>query len=111
MLQFKSSVQGGLQTAQQLSPWLSFEDGESKLLDSSHDEQDVADEHSQPTCPTYDELLDVMSCAVVRLDLPWKHEKHKPPLSLLYERFLSGHNRPARTSHPSKVCLLLDLPF
>lgn len=39
----------------------------SMLLASSHDEQDKADEIndasecSQPTCPAYDELLDVMS--------------------------------------------------
>ncbi len=75
----------------------------SALLASSQDEQEEAveiddvSEHSQPACPTYDELLDVMSHATEKLDLPWKRE---PPRGRLDECFLSGHNRSACTSLP-----------
>lgn len=35
-------------------------------------EMEDVSERSQPACPSYDKLLDVMSRATERLDLPWK---------------------------------------
>lgn len=53
----------------------------SALLASSREEQDVAAlgedvliEPSQPACPKYSELLEVMAHATQWLDLPWKLE-------------------------------------
>lgn len=55
----------------------------SALLASSQEEQNVAledkdvSELSQPACPTYDELLEVMSGATDRLNLPWRCKRCK----------------------------------
>ncbi len=46
----------------------------------------------------YEELLEVMKHATVRLDLHWRHEKGGVAHSRLDERFLSGHNLPALVS-------------
>ncbi len=63
------------------------------------DEEDIS-EPSQPVCPVYDELLEVMERATVRLDLQWRHEKGGVARSRLDERFLSRHNLPAPVSLP-----------
>ncbi len=57
-------------------------------------------EPDQSSCPAYDELLEVMERATARLDLPWKRAKMVAPRGRLDERYLSGHNRPARVSLP-----------
>ncbi|ROL41024.1 hypothetical protein DPX16_22867 [Anabarilius grahami] len=68
----------------------------SALLASTQEEQDVAveddvvSESSWPACPAYDELLEVMSRATDRLDLPWRRERCE----------LSTLNRPALVSLP-----------
>ncbi len=41
---------------------------------ADEDEEDIS-EPSQPVCPAYDELLEVMERATARLDLQWRHEK------------------------------------
>lgn len=85
----------------------------SALLASSQGEQVVADEGeevemtepSQPPCPVYIELLEVMECATTRLELLWQREKEETACGRLDERFLSGHNRPA----PVSLAFLPDL--
>ncbi len=68
------------------------------LLGYAQEEQEMSEgdeaeaEPDQSSCPAYDELLEVMERATARLDLPWKRAK--------MERYLSGHNRPARVSLP-----------
>ncbi len=57
-------------------------------------------EPSQPVCPAYVELLEVMERATARLDLQWRHEKGGVARSRLDERFLSGHDLPAPVSFP-----------
>ncbi len=57
-------------------------------------------EPSQPVCPAYVELLEVMEHATARLDLQWRHEKEGVAHSRFDERFLSGHNLPAPVSLP-----------
>ncbi len=57
-------------------------------------------EPDQSSCPAYDELLEVMERATARLDLPWKRAKMVAPRGRLDERYLSGHNHPARVSLP-----------
>ncbi len=66
---------------------------------ADEDEEDIS-EPSQPVCPAYDELLEVMERATARLDLQWRHEKGGVARSRLDERFLSGHNLPAPVSLP-----------
>ncbi len=89
-----------------LSPTSSDPAG-SALPASSQGEQELANEseediyeHSQPACPTYEELLEVMERATARLDIQWRHEKVGVVRSRLDERFLSGHNLPALLSFP-----------
>ncbi len=48
----------------------------------------------------YDELLEVMEHATVRLALPWKWAKMVVRRGHRDERYLSGHNPPARVSLP-----------
>lgn len=64
---------------------------------------------SQPPCPAYVELVDVMSRTTERLDLPWKREKRKLPHSCLDERYLSGLKLPAGTSLPFLPDLHVEL--
>ncbi len=54
----------------------------SALLASGQSEQDLADEGedvifepSQPACPAYGELMEVMNHVTARLDLQWRHKK------------------------------------
>lgn len=61
---------------------LSLESSDSALLASSQEEQDgavegknIVMEPSQPACPVYNELLEVMALTSERLDLAWKREK------------------------------------
>ncbi len=78
----------------------------SALLGYAQEEQEMSEgdeaeaEPDQSSCPAYDELLEVMECATARLDLPWKRAKMVAPRGRLDERYLSGHNRPARVSLP-----------
>ncbi len=79
----------------------------SALLSSGQSEQDLADEGedgafepSQPACPAYGELMEVINRATARLDLQWRHEKGEIAQGRLDERFLSEHNRPAPVSLP-----------
>ncbi|ROK23452.1 hypothetical protein DPX16_16496 [Anabarilius grahami] len=57
-------------------------------------------EPSQPPCPTYVELLEVMECTMARLELPWKREKEETTHGRLDERFLSRYNHQAPVSLP-----------
>ncbi len=76
------------------------------LLGYAQEEQEMFEgdeaeaEPDQSSCPAYDELLEVMERATARLDLPWKRAKMVAPRGRLDERYLSGHNRPARVSLP-----------
>ncbi len=76
------------------------------LLGYAQEEQEMSEgdeaeaEPDQSSCPAYDELLEVMERATARLDLPWKRAKMVAPRGRLDERYLSGHNRPARVSLP-----------
>ncbi len=75
----------------------------SSLLASGQSEQDLADEDgvlepSQPACPAYGEVMEVMNHATVRLDLQWRHEKGEIARGRLDEQFLSEHNRTAPVS-------------
>ncbi len=70
----------------------------SALLGSAVEEVETEPSHS--SCPAYDELLEVMECAMARLDLPWKRAKMVAPRGRLDECYLSGHNPPARVSLP-----------
>lgn len=79
----------------------------SALLAYSQSKQDLADEGeddipepSQPACPAYDELLEVMDCTSARLDLECMHEKGEIARSILDEQFLSGHKCPGPVSLP-----------
>ncbi|KAL0152804.1 hypothetical protein M9458_052527 [Cirrhinus mrigala] len=71
------------------SALLGFTQEEQELLD-----EEMQSESSQTSCPAYDELLEVMECATVRLDLPWKRVKKVAPRGCLDERFLSDHKSP-----------------
>ncbi len=66
----------------------------------AYEGKEVISELSQPVCPVYEELLEVMDRATVRLDLQWRHEKGGVSRSRLDEQFLSGHNLPAPVSLP-----------
>ncbi|XDV53735.1 hypothetical protein PO909_022166 [Leuciscus waleckii] len=74
------------------------------LAPSSQDEADVVEEGediaciepSQPVSPACEELLEIMACAMARLDLT---------RGRLDEWFLSSHNHPAPMSHPYLPCL------
>ncbi len=74
------------------------------LLGSAQEEQEMSEgeevetEPSHSSCPACDELLEVMERATARLDLPWKRAKMVAPQSCLDERYLYGHNPPARAS-------------
>ncbi len=96
----------------------------SALLASGQSEQDLADEGedgafepSQPACPTYGELMEVMNRATARLDLQWRHEKGEIAHGRLDERFLSEHNRPVPVSLPflpdlhSEIERVWDKPY
>ncbi len=78
----------------------------SALLGYTQQEQEMAEgdevnnELSQISCPAYEELLEVMERATVRLDLPWERSKMAAPRGRLDERYLSVHKRPARVSLP-----------
>ncbi len=79
----------------------------STLLASGQSEQDLADEGedgafepSQPACPAYGKLMEVINRATARLDLQWRHEKGKIARGRHDEQFLSEHNRPAPVSLP-----------
>ncbi|KAI2645012.1 Ribosomal protein S12 methylthiotransferase RimO [Labeo rohita] len=83
----------------------SFDPAVSALLGSVQEEQEMLDEEEciesespQPSCPTYDELLEVMEHATARLDLPWKRVKKVAPRGRLDERFLYDHNLTAQVS-------------
>ncbi len=67
---------------------------------ADEDEEENISEPSQPVCPAYGELLEVMEHATARLDLPWRHERVGVARSRLDERFLSEHNLPAPVSLP-----------
>ncbi len=66
----------------------------------SDEDEEVETESSQSSCPTYDELLEVMDRATARLDLPWKRAKKVVPRGHLDERYLSSHSPPAQVSLP-----------
>ncbi len=66
----------------------------------SDEDEKVETESSQSSCPTYDELLEVMDRATARLDLPWKRAKKVAPRGHLDERYLSSHSPPAQASLP-----------
>ncbi len=76
------------------------------LLGYAQEEQEMSEgeeaeaEPAQSSCPAYDELLEVMERATVRLDLPWKRAKMVAPRGRLDERYLSGHSPPAQVSLP-----------
>ncbi len=76
------------------------------LLGYAQEEQEMSEgdeaeaEPDQSSCLAYDELLEVMEHATARLDLLWKRAKMVAPRGRLDERYLSGHNRPARVSLP-----------
>ncbi len=76
------------------------------LLGYAQEEQEMSEgeeaeaEPAQSSCPAYDELLEVMERATVRLDLPWKRAKMVAPRGRLDERYLSGHSPPS-SSEPS----------
>ncbi|KAL1278230.1 hypothetical protein QQF64_024903 [Cirrhinus molitorella] len=59
----------------------SSDPGASALLGSTQEEQEMSEgeeaeaEPSQSSCPAYEELLEVMDRATVRLDLPWKRAR------------------------------------
>ncbi len=78
----------------------------SALLGYTQQEQEMAEgdevdnELSQISCPAYEELLEVMERATVRLDLPWERSKMAAPRGRFDERYLSVHKRPARVSLP-----------
>ncbi|KAL0161325.1 hypothetical protein M9458_045050, partial [Cirrhinus mrigala] len=76
----------------------------SALLGSTQEEQELLDEmqpeSSQTSCPTYDELLEIMECATAKLDLPCKRVQKVVPWGRLDEHFLSDHNPPAQVSLP-----------
>ncbi len=78
----------------------------SALLGYAQEEQEMAEgeevetELSQISCPAYEELLEVLERATVRLDLPWERTKMAALRGHLDERYLSGHKRPARVSLP-----------
>ncbi len=78
----------------------------SALLGYTQEEQEMAEgdevdnELSQISCPAYEELLEVMECATVRLYLPWERSKMATLRGRLDERYLSAHKRPARVSLP-----------
>lgn len=67
-----SADESKLPDCDDVSSLTSSDPASSVLLASSHDKQDEADEindaseRSQPTCPAYDELLDVISHASAR---------------------------------------------
>ncbi|XP_073708624.1 uncharacterized protein [Garra rufa] len=63
-------------------------------------DEDAEAESSLPSCPAYEELLEVMDRATARLDLPWKRARKITPRGRLDERYLSGHNHPAPVSLP-----------
>lgn len=72
----------------------SSDPADSALTNARPEEQDVVDEDedkafepSQPACPAYAELLEVMARATERLGLSWKHEKPKPARGRLDEHF------------------------
>lgn len=64
------------------------------------EDEEVETESSQPSCPQYAELFEVMECATARFDLPWKRVRKETARCLLDERYLSGHNAPAQVSLP-----------
>ncbi len=78
----------------------------SALLGYAQEEQEmfegeeVETKPSQSSYPAYEELLEVMECAMARLDLLWKWTKMVAPRGRLNERYLSGHNPPAQVSLP-----------
>ncbi|KAL0169000.1 hypothetical protein M9458_037222, partial [Cirrhinus mrigala] len=78
----------------------------SALLGPSQEEQEMLEgeeaeaEPSLISCPAYEELLEVMDRATVRLDLPWERAREVAPRGRLDERYLSDHNLPAQVSLP-----------
>lgn len=78
----------------------------SALLGYAQKEQEMSEgeeaetEPSQTSCPAYEELLEVMERATVRLHLPWERTKMAAPPGRLDERYLSGHKPPAQVSLP-----------
>ncbi len=79
------------------------------LLGYAQEEQEMSEgdeaeaEPDQSSCPAYDELLEVMERASPwkpSQASPWKRTKMVAPRGRLDERYLSGHNRPARVSLP-----------
>ncbi len=66
---------------------------------ADEDEENIS-EPSQPVCPAFDELLEVIKHATARLDLQWRHEKGGVARSRLDEQFLTGHNLPASREPP-----------
>ncbi|KAK2911433.1 hypothetical protein Q8A67_003566 [Cirrhinus molitorella] len=84
----------------------SSDPGASALLGSTQEEQEMSEgeeaeaEPSQTSCPAYEELLEVMDRATVRLDLPWKRARKVAPRGRLDERYLSDHKPPALVSLP-----------
>ncbi|KAL0204024.1 hypothetical protein M9458_002042, partial [Cirrhinus mrigala] len=78
----------------------------SALLGPSQEEQEMLEDEeaeAEPfliSCPAYEELLEVMDRATLRLDLPWKRAREVAPRGRLDERYLSDHNLPAQVSLP-----------
>ncbi len=78
----------------------------SALLGYAQKEQEMSEgeeaetELSQTSCPAYEELLEVMERATVRLHLPWERTKIAAMPGRLVERNLSGHKPPAQVSLP-----------
>ncbi|XDV17755.1 hypothetical protein PO909_023574 [Leuciscus waleckii] len=67
------------------------------------DEEEVIQvdpEPSQPPCPVYAELLDVMERATDRLQLPWRRVRGEVARGRLDDRFLPGRRPPAQASLP-----------
>ncbi|KAL0180337.1 hypothetical protein M9458_025779, partial [Cirrhinus mrigala] len=78
---------------------LTSSDPAAKEQEMLEDEEAEA-EPSLISCPAYEELLEVMECATVRLDLPWERAREVAPRGRLDERYRSDHNLPAQVSLP-----------
>ncbi len=73
----------------------------SALLLSSFEEVDVESVDSPPQSPQYEEILEVVTHAVAKLNIDWPAEKQaEPQKSKLDERFLRTKPLPPRLSLP-----------
>ncbi|ROL55087.1 hypothetical protein DPX16_21091 [Anabarilius grahami] len=82
---------------------------DSALLAPSQDEEQsmaeagsesVRSEPSRPSCPAYEELLDVMGRASDRLKLSWERIQEETVRGRLDKRFLSDHRRSIPSRSP-----------